>query len=136
MRHKILEAGLSDKIEVDSAGTISYHSEEFADPRTLAILDSHNIRHPSSAREVKAEDIHNFDLIIAMASDHVNYLNRLVPSKYHSKIKLFLSFAPELGITQVPDPYHSGGFEAVYEMIEVASKNLLSELLKTLRISS
>ena len=43
---------------------------------------------------------------------------------------MFLDFAPELGRSNVPDPYYGGdgGFDAVLDMIEAASFGLLADI--------
>jgi protein-tyrosine phosphatase len=43
---------------------------------------------------------------------------------------MFLDFAPELGRSNVPDPYYGGdgGFDAVLDMIEAASVGLLADI--------
>ena len=46
------------------------------------------------------------------------------------KLRLFLSFAPQLDVEEVPDPYYGGpkGFENVLDLIEEASKALLMDI--------
>ena len=47
-----------------------------------------------------------------------------------AKIVRFLSYAPELGRTEVPDPYYVGGYEGVFDLVEVASLGLLNAIRK------
>jgi protein-tyrosine phosphatase len=46
---------------------------------------------------------------------------------------LFLEFAPQLGRTDVPDPYYGGGngFEYVLDLVEEASAGLIDYLRRT-----
>jgi protein-tyrosine phosphatase len=50
-------------------------------------------------------------------------------------LRLFLEFAPETGISEVPDPYYGGpnGFEDVLDLIEAASRGLLEHLRRESR---
>ncbi|MHB1241698.1 MAG: arsenate reductase/protein-tyrosine-phosphatase family protein, partial [Gammaproteobacteria bacterium] len=54
----------------------------------------------------------------------------ICPAEYRERLHLFLSFAPELGIDEVPDPYYGGadGFERVFSMVEEAAAGFLRDL--------
>ena len=77
--------------------------------------------------------IANFDLVLAMDELNIELLRESSPPEYHDRIKLFLEFAPQLGRSDVPDPYYGGtnGFELVLDLIEEASAGLLDQLRKT-----
>lgn len=129
-RHMVAEAGLSHLIQADSAGTHDYHVGEPPDRRSAAHAarrgyDLSDLR----ARQVTAADFQHFDHIMAMDSGHLSHLRRMVPDRA-DRVNLFLSYAPELGLEDVPDPYYGGteGFEYVLDMIEAASRGLLRQL--------
>ena len=48
-----------------------------------------------------------------------------------NNIRMFLSFSKQSDVREVPDPYYGGsnGFDNVIDLIEAASKGLISELL-------
>ena len=129
-RHFVQEAGLVDRIRIDSAGTHAYHTNEPADRRASAAAERRgyslaNMR----ARRVSEEDFDEFDFIIAMDQlNHVTLVDQ-ADAEYHDKIHLFLEFAsgPE---DDVPDPYYGGakGFERVLDLVEDASRGLLEPL--------
>ncbi len=50
-------------------------------------------------------------------------------------MRLFLEFAPDCGLDEVPDPYYGGpsGFEQVLDLVEEASRGLLIHLKEKLR---
>lgn len=130
-RQLVRDAGLEQKIAIDSAGTSNYHPGKPADPRTIETaknrgLDMTDLR----ARQVNMADFIEHDYILVM--DDSNYANMMdiAPRDLQGKVKFFLDFAPELGIKHVPDPYFGGpqGFEDVFDMVEVASANLLAEI--------
>ena len=79
------------------------------------------------------DDFERFDLILAMDRENLSVLRRRAPREYHDRIRLFLEFAPELGTSEVPDPYYGGpnGFEEVLDLIEDATRALLAHLRET-----
>lgn len=118
-------------IDADSAGTAGYHVGSPPDARSQQAArrrgyDLSALR----ARVVAPEDFERFDLILAMDRDNLSVLRRRAPSEFHDRIRLFLEFAPELGTSEVPDPYYGGpnGFEEVLDLIEDAARALLSHL--------
>jgi protein-tyrosine phosphatase len=130
-RHFVDEAGMAEKIEVDSAGTHAYHVGEPADRRARAVAQKRDMSLDGiKARRVSDDDFANFDYIIAMDEDNKARLLEQSPPEYHDKIQLFLSYT-SLQETDVPDPYYGGaaGFERVLDLIEAASKGLLAVLI-------
>lgn len=132
MNQLVQQAGLEDKIFVDSAGTSSYHQGDVPDQRTIECADQHGLDlRCLRSRPVSAEDFARFDLIIAMDSQNVWNLDMKRPrddERYQKAVvKKLLEYAPEFG-EDVPDPYYKNGFDRVYQMIETACQNLLSEI--------
>lgn len=130
-RHLIREAGLAHAIESASAGTHGYHVGDPPDPRTLAAAMRRGFDLSGQrARKVKTEDFHVFDLILAMDRDHFAHLESLRPNAARAEIKLFLDYHTDRTRMDVPDPYYGGpdGFEQVLDMIEHASRALLSQI--------
>lgn len=130
-RHLLEEQGLSGLITTDSAGTHGYHIGEPPDERARRTalgrgVDLSDLR----ARRVTAEDFTIFDFILAMDRDNFRTLAQLCPPVHHGKLKLFMDFAPDLGVREVPDPYYGGplGFEQVFDLIEAAAWGLLEDL--------
>ena len=132
-RYFVEEAGLSDRIEIDSAGTHAYHTNEPADRRAQAAAERRgysmsNIR----ARRVRDEDFEQFDVIIAMDRDNHSMLVDQAETEQHDKIRLFLEYSA-VQEDEVPDPYYGGaaGFERVLDLVEDASRGLLETLHKS-----
>jgi protein-tyrosine phosphatase len=118
-------------LEIDSAGTAGYHVGELPDRRTRQAAarrgyDMSALR----ARVVEPKDFEYFDLILAMDRENLRALERRSPPQARERLRLFLDFAPETGINEVPDPYYGGanGFEDVLDLIEAASRGLLQHL--------
>ena len=132
-QHLVNEAGLSEQILVDSAGTISYHAGERPDPRSAETALKHGIDlSAQTARQVKASDFAEFDYILAMDFDNLRQLQRDCPEQYQKKLQLLLQYHNDEYLDEVPDPYYGGasGFETVFAMVELACQNLLTKIQK------
>jgi protein-tyrosine phosphatase len=135
-RKLIVEQGLSHRVEIDSAGTHAYHIGEPPDRRARATalergIDIGDLR----ARLAARTDFEVFDYVVAMDQDNYRSLSRLCPRGMESKLRLFMEFAPDLGIRDVPDPYYGaqGGFDQVFDLVEAAARGLLDDLMPRLR---
>ena len=129
-RYFVEEAGLSDRIEIDSAGTHAYHTNEPADRRAQAAAERRGYSMSEiRARRVRDEDFEQFDLIIAMDRHNQSMLVDQADAEHHDKIRLFLEFSTAQE-DEVPDPYYGGaaGFERVLDLVEEASRGLLETL--------
>ena len=122
---------LASKIGADSAGTGAWHEGQAPDPRSqqTALARGIDLSH-QRARAVRADDYTAFDLLMAMDSGHFDSLNRDCPPSLTDRVRLFMKYAPETGITDVPDPYYGAGdgFARVFDMIEAASQGLLRDI--------
>lgn len=134
-RALVAAEGLAGHVATDSAGTHAYHVGEPPDGRSTAAalrrgIDLSDLR----ARKVRASDYAEFDLVLAMDRGHADILRRQCPVDLAGRVRLFLDFAPDLGIKDVPDPYYGGGdgFERVLDMIEAGSAGLLSHIRRDL----
>lgn len=134
-RALVAAEGLHGRIATDSAGTHSYHVGEPPDRRSMAAarargIDLSDLR----ARKVRADDFADFHLLLAMDRGHYDALRHACPPGAEDRVRLFLDFAPALGISDVPDPYYGAGdgFERVLDMIEVGSMGLLAHIRERL----
>jgi protein-tyrosine phosphatase len=141
MRAKVLEAGLQEQIEVDSAGTGDWHVGEPPDPRATKAAGARGLRMQSLARQVNAGDFDEFDVILAMDNANLRALQRLgrgAPRR--AELRLLREFEPGARVDDgerldVPDPYYGGdeGFENVLDLLEASCAGLLDELTARLR---
>jgi protein-tyrosine phosphatase len=125
------DAGLTKRIQVDSAGTANWHQGRAPDPRTVAAaakrgFDLSVLR----ARAIKPSDFDEFDYILAMDEENLADLRRLKPVDYTGHLGLFLAFGSQQKYREVPDPYHGGseGFELVLDLVEDAAVGLLKSI--------
>lgn len=130
LRHKLQAAGLEGRVEVDSAGTGDWHVGKAPDSRTrLAARQRGYDLEALRARQVVAEDLRRFDLVMAMDSNNLRFLERMRPADSAAEVDLFLR-RYQLRLDEVPDPYYGGehGFEQVLDLVEQACDALLIEL--------
>ena len=129
--HLVEEAGLSQRFEIDSAGTGAWHVGERPDARAEMVANQHGVSLDSRARQVTDDDLSRFDYVIAMDRENLRNLERMADaSGSASEIRLLREFDPESVGDEVPDPYYGGasGFENVYEMVHRSCQTLLSRL--------
>ena len=130
-RALVTARGIADQFQIDSCGTIDYHTGEAPDIRAQKTAKGRGIDISRlQARQYRASDFSGFDYIIAMDEDNFDVLGSECPLEYRHKLHLFCSFAPERKETEVPDPYYGAarGFEDVYDLIADASDGLLKAI--------
>jgi protein-tyrosine phosphatase len=131
-QHLVEENGASHRYRIDSAGTGAWHAGEPADPRSRDVAERNGIILRCTARQVREEDFHEFDLILAMDRSNLTDLESVRPApEVRADLRLFREFDPEgNGDLEVPDPYYGGpdGFDRVFEMVLRSCQALLEEL--------
>src|SRR5262245_54904575 len=134
LRHLAQEAGLEDRIEVDSAGTRPYDEGGPAHPGTLAILLENGIAAAGlRCRGVVAADFHRFDRILAADRRILARLDRMAPAAKTgatagaARVELLLSYGTS-GEPDLLDPFPDGDFALVFERVRDACQGLLADL--------
>lgn len=128
LRRKVHEAGLDGRIAVDSAGTSDYHVDSPPDRRAVAHGERRGLAMQQlRGRQVERADFDRFDFILAMDQDNLADLKRIRPAGSRATVALLMSFAPDAGAREVPDPYYGGadGFEQVLDLTEEAADGFL-----------
>jgi protein-tyrosine phosphatase len=131
MRHLLAEEGLADAVELDSAGTGSWHVGHAPDERATGAARGRGIELGGAARQVDAADFEAFDLILAMDRANHDELHALAPDDdARERVRLLREYDAEAvaaGKLEVPDPYYGGadGFEEVLDLVTRACAGLL-----------
>ncbi len=126
----VQQAGLADRVFVDSAGTHDYHVGSPPDRRSQAA--AHRRGYDLSAlraRKFDREDCRTFDYVLVM--DRGNYNRALqICGGSPENVRLLMEFASGRPEREVPDPYAGGvdGFEHVLDLIEEACRGLLVDV--------
>lgn len=124
--------GLSERIDIDSAGTYGGHAGDAADyrMREAAFVRGYHLTHRS--RQIEESDFDNFDRIIVMDDNNLRDVLRLAPSpEACHKVERFAELCrnhPDCHY--VPDPYYEGreGFEKVLDILEDGCQELICQL--------
>lgn len=128
LRHRLRQAGLAERVHVDSAGTHDYHVGSPPDERSShhASLRGYDLS-DQRARQVQPADFERFDLILAMDNGHMDLLEADCPPQHRAKLRRMMEFAPPGLADEVADPYYGGkqGFETVLDHIEAACDGVL-----------
>lgn len=131
MRTVLQREGLDREVLVDSAGLISYHQGEQADPRMRAHASRRGYHITHLSRPVCMTDFYDFDLIIGMDDSNISRLRDLAPSiEEEAKIHRMTEYCISKVVDHVPDPYYGGaqGFENVIDILEDACEGLLQAI--------
>ncbi|MCX8528406.1 MAG: low molecular weight phosphotyrosine protein phosphatase [Candidatus Nanopelagicales bacterium] len=138
LRTRLVDAGLADRYQVDSAGTGDWHLGHGADPRSIDVLNAHGYEHDHTARQITSSWMADTDLLLAMDESNYRNLQELIAhSGCTPDLRMMRSFDPALSHLpephpglDVPDPYHGGpeGFVHVLQMIELAADGVVDWL--------
>jgi protein-tyrosine phosphatase len=137
LREALDDAGLADRVEVDSAGISAEESGNPADPRTLAVLrrNAHADWGGSShrARRIEKSWLADRDLVLAADSGHLRALRRLAGGE-PDHVRLIRSFDPAAvaaGTLDVDDPWYGwtdNAFDQTYAELQAAIPGILAHV--------
>lgn len=125
------DAGLEGDFEIDSAGTIGFHKGKPPDPRMASHLERSGYTVDGRSRQLVADDLRQFDLLLAMDEENLADTLALDPSgELHHKVKSFVGFLTEHDEPRIPDPYYGGdrGFAHVIDLLEDGCAELLLKI--------
>ncbi|EHU5131014.1 low molecular weight phosphotyrosine protein phosphatase [Vibrio parahaemolyticus] len=128
LRSKAEELGVD--VDIDSAGTIGYHTGNTPDSRAMAAGKQRGYSFKGMrARQVSVQDFEYFDLVLAADKANLADLLDICPAEHRHKVSLFLSHSNS-SYDEIPDPYYGGddGFELVLDLIEEVSVAVLQKL--------
>ena len=133
MRALIDEAGLTDRITVDSAGTSTEELGNPVDRRAVQEAAARGITLEHVAWQFQPDDFDRYDMVLV--ADRVNLvrMRRIARNDEDlAKLHLLREFDPDHDSRDidVPDPWYGGpeGFVHVYDLMEAACRGLLEQL--------
>jgi protein-tyrosine phosphatase len=135
-RSPLAEAALRDAaagldLEIDSAGTGSWHTGEPPDRRAQAVALRHGVDISGyRARKVTRADFTRFSHILALDRENLSDLQRLRPRDATASLSLLLDHLPGREGEEVPDPWYGGpaDFEDTWSVVAAAAAALVAEL--------
>ena len=125
----VANEGLGAQIHVDSVGTAQLSSRRLSPSGTRRILAQHGIESTSRARQLNSKDLAQTDYLIVMDRSNQADLESLAsrhPVPGH--IALLLDYAANTSVIEVPDPYYTGNFEVVYDLVKSGCEGLLAHI--------
>ncbi|WP_299236283.1 low molecular weight protein-tyrosine-phosphatase [uncultured Halomonas sp.] len=133
-RRQLEARGLGQRVDVDSCGIASWHEGKAPDLRSQEAAARRGIDLSSlRARQLRGDDFHAFDYLLAMDHDNLRAMREQAPEGLDAHMGLFLEFAGHPDVA-VPDPYYGGedGFEEVLDLVERAADGLLEDIIARL----
>ncbi|MEM9781689.1 MAG: low molecular weight protein-tyrosine-phosphatase [Pseudomonadota bacterium] len=118
------DAGIA--VEIDSAGTGSWHVGKPPHPTGLAVAAARGYDNSHQrARTIQPPDFEEFDLILAMDEQNLATLRHLQPAGSRARLALF-----DPSGRAVPDPYGNprAAYEATLDQIEAAAAAWIARL--------
>lgn len=129
MKHLVNEAGLSDKISVESSGCHASVGTPISNG-TCRELTAHNIPFDyRTSKQLTAADYQKFDYIIGMDKMNVRDIRNITGGDPDNKIFLMMDFVGEH--RDVDDPYMTDNYGATYADISRACAELLKRLAQS-----
>ncbi|MFB0830623.1 low molecular weight protein-tyrosine-phosphatase [Brevibacillus laterosporus] len=133
-RHHVQHAGLEQFIEIDSAAIGSWHVGNPPHEGTQLVLTKHNIRFDTIvARQIHSADFQQFDYIVCMDDSNVEKLRAFAPDA--KNVTKLMDYASAYKETEVEDPYFTGRFDYVYELVEAGSIGLINHIRNKYHLS-
>jgi len=138
-RDLVAQAGLADRIEIDSAGTGDWHIGRGPDPRSCAVAARHGIDITGlRARQLCRADFARFRFIVAMDASNLADIRAVAPAGHSAEVRMLLDFVPGMEGRPVPDPYYGGpeDFEETYRLARLGCEALLETVRAALAVGA
>lgn len=124
-----MDAGF--EVEVDSAGTGSWHIGQPPHPESVVAAARVGLRMDGRARRVTPSDFDRFDVILAMDRSNLRELTAMAPNKAsQAKLRLFRTYDPDSDEDEIPDPWGgpTEGYEETIRIVRAAARGLVEDL--------
>ncbi len=129
IKEAAVDAGFD--VEVDSAGTGSWHIGQPPHPESVAAAARVGLRIDGRARRVTPTDFDRFDVILAMDRSNLRELTTMAPNKAsQAKLRLFRTYDPDSDEDEIPDPWGgpTEGYEETIRIVRAAARGLVDDL--------
>jgi len=138
LRERFEQAGLGDRVSVDSAGTHSWEIGNPADPRTLAVLARNGHEdfggRDHVARQFERSWFDDVDLVLAADAGHFRELTALArTAEQRAKVRMLRSFDPDSersGTLDMDDPWYGDdtSFDQTYAEVVAAADGVVEHV--------
>lgn len=128
MKDLVKKAGLEGRFHIESAATSTEEIGNPVYPPARRKLAEHGIGCAGkTARQMRNEDLHRFDLLIGMDKANLRNMHRICGVGFDDKLHLLMEYAGRPG-TEVADPWYTGDFEAAWRDVLAGCQGLLDFL--------
>ena len=128
MKKLVSDAGLSDRIYIESAATSTEELGNSVYPPARKKLTSVGINcDGKTARQMRKDDYQKFDYLIGMDSTNIRNMHRIAGGDPDGKIYKLMTFAGS--DKDVADPWYTRNFDITYEDVLEGCTALLEQLL-------
>lgn len=124
---------LAAELTLDSAGTGGWHAGEapYGPMQAAARARGYDLS-GLRARQFRAADFDDFDLVLAMDASNLSEIEAQRPAHNVTPVRLFTDYLPadshHAGTVDVPDPWYTRDFDGVLDLIEDCTRGLLADL--------
>ena len=128
LRARIEAAGLSHRIEVDSAGLGNWHSGQPPDRRAIKCAAGHGVDISGlKARQITDADYTAFDVMLCADADVLYTVRAHAPAVATAHTELLLDWCGLGANAQIPDPYtlNAAAFEHAWELVDSAAEAIV-----------
>ena len=130
LRARLEEAGLADKVRVDSAATGRSHIGHAPDERAAACAKKHGIDiSMQRARALEIADFDEFDFILCADRTILHDARIRKPRTSYGQVELLLDWAG-IGKKDVPDPYCGSvrDFDRAWKLVDSAAAGIVERV--------
>ena len=133
MRALVAEAGLDDRITVESAGTSTEELGNPVDRRAVREAARRGLTLEHTAWQFQPDDFDRYDMVLVADQMNLDRLwRRARNDDDRAKLHLLREFDSDANAADrdIPDPWYGGedGFVHVYDLMEAACRGLLEHL--------
>ncbi|HET7627467.1 MAG TPA: low molecular weight protein-tyrosine-phosphatase [Bacillales bacterium] len=123
----VKKAGLANDIETDSAGTGAWHIGEPPHVGTQKKLAEKGLNTEGMrGRKLTEQDLKDFQYVIAMDAENLGEIHRMAGYDCDAYTARLLDFVEESEFADVPDPFFTGDFDTVYDLVNEGCRRLLA----------
>ena len=130
LRLRLEQAGLGNRVRVDSAATGTSHIDHPPDERAIACAARHGVDISAQrARRLVAEDFDEFDVILCADRTILHDARIRKPRTAHAQVELMLEWSGA-GKKDVPDPYYGSqrDFDQAWKLVEKVATGVVERV--------
>jgi protein-tyrosine phosphatase len=130
LRLRLEQAGLGNRVRVDSAATGTSHIDHPPDERAIACAARHGVDISAQrARRLVAEDFDEFDVILCADRTILHDARIRKPRTAHAQVELMLEWSGA-GRKDVPDPYYGSqrDFDQAWKLVEKVATGVVERV--------